>query len=139
MAKTILVDFDTERSRDFEEIRPIGILLERGDRPGFDSQYLQSVTDDEDETGHDNYVRTMEATELFRELWDKGDTLEGIGGETSVAQLFTYLADNSYLGLRLRSLGMVDDAVTLQAAFEMYVVNGEPLPVMSDEEFPVDV
>ena len=50
-----------------------------------------------------------------------------------------HLADQSYLGLRLRSLGDVDDGVTLQEAFELYVVQQEPLVAANDKEFPVDV
>lgn len=135
MSKTILVDFDTELFRTFEDQRPIGVLLERGNgEPGFESQYLQTVTDDEEETGHDNYVRTMQVVDEFRAAWNQGGTVD-----ISVPELFTYLADNSYLGLRLRSLGKVDDGVTLEEAFDLYVVVESPLPVMDDEEFPTDV
>jgi len=135
MSKTILVDFDTSQGRDFERQRPIGVLLQRVGRAGFDVQYLESITEDS-EDGHDNYVRTMQAVEEFQLRWDKGDELPGM---TTVRQLFTYLADQSYLGLRLRSLGDVDDAVTLAEAFELYVVQQEPLVLARDEEFPVDV
>ena len=135
MAKTILVDFDTELFRTFEDQRPIGVLLERGDgKPGFESQYLQEVTDDEVDTGHDNYVRTMQVVDEFRTAWNSGG-----GVDISVSELFTYLADNSYLGLRLRSLGKVDDGVTLEEVFNLYVVGEAPLPVVDDEEFPQDV
>lgn len=135
MSKTILVDFDTSKGRDFEKQRPIGVLLERVGRPGFDSQYLESITEDSDD-GHDNYVRTTQVVDEFRLRWDKGDELKGM---TSVRQLFTYLADQSYLGLRLRSLGDVDDGVTLAEAFDLYVVQALPLVAANDEEFPVDV
>lgn len=133
--KAILVDFDTEPGRDFADVRPIGVLLERKPGEGFDSLYLQTVTDDEDDTGHDNYVRTMNATEAFREIWDKGLDAEPIA---TVEELFTYLATNGYLGLRLRALGKVDDAVTLEEAFDLYVVQAKPLVEMSDEEFPIN-
>lgn len=135
MSKTILVDFDTEPGRDFERVRPIGVLLERSGRAGFDSQYLEAVTEEGD-SGHDNWVRTMQAVEEFRLRWDHGDEFRGM---VTVRELFTYLADNSYLGLRLRSLGDVDDGVSLAEVFERYVVQAEPLPILSDEEFPVDV
>lgn len=135
MSKTILVDFDTEPGRSFDRVRPIGVLLERVGRAGFDTQYLEVVTEEGD-SGHDNYVRTMEVTNEFSLRWDKGDELKGMA---TVRELFTYLADQSYLGLRLRSLGDVDDGVTLQEAFELYVVQQEPLVAANDKEFPVDV
>ncbi len=135
MSKTILIDFDTELFRTFEDQRPIGVLLERGNGdPGFDTQYLFTVTDDEDETGHDNYMQTAQAVEEFRSAWDQGAPVE-----IRVADLFTYLADQSYLGLRLRTLSKVDDSVTLEEAFNLYVVGETPLPVLDDEEFPTDV
>lgn len=130
--KAILVDFDTEPGRDFEDVRPIGVLLERGALAGFDSLYLATVTQDEDDTGHDNYVRTMEAVAEWREMWDKG--LPNTG-KVTVSELFAYLAENGYLGLRLRSVGKVDDSVTLEEAFLKYVVSGEALEAIEDEEF----
>ncbi len=130
--KHIIVDFDTEGylGRDFDAVRPIGVLLERGEQAGFDSLYLESVTEEQD-SGHDNYVRTMEATQTIRDIWDAG--LEE--PTVTVEQLFTRLADAGYLGLRLRSLGKVDDGVTLQEVFDQYVVQAEPLTVFDDEEF----
>ena len=137
--RAVLVDFDTSGPRrGFDSVRPIGILLERVGSPGFDSMYLEGVTDGED-PGHDNYVRTMQAVELFREMWDKGEAPQGVTEATETRALLTYLADNSYLGVRLRSLGLVPDETTLGEAFETYVVRAEALPVSDDEEFPVEV
>jgi hypothetical protein len=133
--KSILVDFDTEPGRYFEDIHPIGVLLERGSVPGFDTMYLPSVTDDAD-SGHDNYVRTMEQVAEFRQAWDKGEETPGM---TTVEKLFMYLATGGYLGLRLRTIGKVEDGVTLEEAFDLYVVQEKPLAAMRDEEFPVDV
>ena len=132
MAKTILVDFDTEsrEGRDFEVIRPIGVLLEYGEAAGFESLYDFAVTDEQD-SGHDNYVRTMQATEEQRAKWDQGED-PGV----SVAELFTYIADQSYIGTRFRTVGIVDDSVTLTEAYERFVENQEPLPVIDDEELP---
>lgn len=129
--KAILVDFDTEKGRDPTDNEPIGVLLERGERAGFDSFYTEAVTEEQD-SGHDNYVRMMLAVESFRDAWDKGGDDPGV----SVVELFTYLVDNSYLGLRFRTLGKVDDSVTIGEAYKRFVENGEPLPVLSDEEFP---
>ncbi len=134
--KAIIVDFDTEVGREFEQARPIGILLERLELPGFDSLYLETVTDDEDDTGHDNYVRMMEAVADLRLAYDKGLPLEGL---PTVEELFTRLADGSYLGLRLRVLGKIENDVTLEAAFEQYVTDATPLVIRSDEEFTKDV
>lgn len=134
--KAIIVDFDTEVGREFEQARPIGVLLERLEPAGFESLYLESVTEDEDETGHDNYVRMMEATADIRRAYDKGQPTPGL---VTVEEMFTRLADGSYLGLRLRVLGKVDDGVSLEEAFEQYVTLGQPLVIRSDEEFPQDV
>lgn len=131
--RTILVDFDTEPGRNFDDVRPIGVLLERFEGAGFDSMYLESVTEEGD-SGHDNYVRTMTETQEFRDRWDAG---EDVGAPVSA--YFTYLADNSYLGLRLRVLGKVDDGVTLQEAFDKYVVRAEPQVLQDDGEFPSEV
>jgi len=128
--RTILVDFDTDAGRDFNDIVPIGVLLERADGASFESLYTEAVTERGD-SGFDNYVSTMEATSDFRDVWDSG-------GDSSqfptVKDLFIYVADNSYLGLRFRAIGMVDDSATLQEVFDLYVVQQEPLPVISDEE-----
>jgi len=128
--RTLLVDFDTDPGRHFEAIRPIGVLLEREGGQGFESRYLEAVTESGD-SGFDNYERTMAETQEFRDQWNTGES-PGV----TVKEYFTYLADNSYLGLRLRTLGMVEDAATLEQAFERYVVQAEPLPELDDEEFP---
>ena len=96
--------------------------------------HLAQARKQEQADGHDNYIRTLEVVDPFRIIWDNG----GDPG-VSVAQLFTYLADQSYLGLRLRSLGKVDSDVSLDEVYERYVAQAEPLEPMSDEEFPVDV
>lgn len=134
--KAIIVDFDTEIGREFEQARPIGVLLERDVLPGFDSLYLETVTNDEDDTGHDNYVRMMDAVADVRFAYDKGQPLEGM---VSVEEMFTRLADDSYLGVRLRTLGKVEDGVSLEEAFTQYVTLEQPLVIRSDEEFPTDV
>jgi len=132
MSRFVLVDFDTERrdGRDFEVVRPIGVLLER-DTEGFESLYLDEVTEGRD-TGSDNYRRTMEAVDEFRTKWDTGQPVE-----ITVGQLFTYLSVGSYLGLRYRTVGMLDDGVTIEEAFQTYVVDREPLPELREgEELP---
>lgn len=125
--RAILVDFDTEPGRAFEDVRPIGVLVEREGGSGFESLYLEAVTEEGD-SGHDNYVRTMAQTQEFRDRWDLG---EDVGAPVST--YFEYLAESGYLGLRLRTLGFLDDGVTLQEAFDQYVVRAEPL-VASDRE-----
>lgn len=134
MSKTILVDFDTEPGREFDDLRPIGVLLESLDPIGFTSRYLAAVTEEQD-SGHDNYLRTMSAVEELRTGWEVGEP-EAVTA-ASVVEFFVWLADNSYLGLRFRTLGMVDEAVTLDEAFDLYVVQASPLRVLSDEEFPI--
>lgn len=132
MSRHVLIDFRTEGhlGREFDSIKPIGILMERADGRGFESRYLPEVTEDQD-AGHDNYVRTMQATDEFRDAWNNGFPVA-----VTVGELFTYLADQSYLGTRFRSLGMVDDGVTIEDAYRRYVVGAEPLPVLDDEELP---
>jgi len=61
------------------------------------------------------------------------------GGPFDAVRLFTYLADNTYLGLRLHTVGLVEDGMTIDEAFSRFVVNREPLPALEDEELPVDV
>ncbi len=133
MPLAILIDFDTEGplSRNFDEVIPIGVLLEDAVE-GFVTKYLESVTEDQD-SGHDNWVRTMSKVEGVVEEYRKQ------GGTFEAARLFTYLADNSYLGLRLHSVGLVDDGMTIDEAFSRFVVKREPLPVLEDEELPIDV
>lgn len=133
MSLAILVDFDTEGplSRSFDEVTPIGVLLEDAVE-GFLVKYLESVTEEQD-FGHDNWVRMMSKVEGVVEEYRKQ------GGTFDAARLFTYLADNSYLGLRLHSVGLVEDGMTIDEAFSRFVVNQEPLPVIEDEELPVDV
>lgn len=130
MPRAILVDFDTEDalSRSFDEVRPIGVLIE-DEVEGFVSRYLDLVTEDQG-SGHDNWIRTMEAVTGQVEEWRKR------GVELNVPALFTYLADNTYLGLRLHTVGLIPDGMSTEEAFEAYVVNGQPLPLISDEELP---
>lgn len=133
MSKAILIDFSTEHQlgTSIAGLVPIGVYLERATR-GFDSLYLTSITEDS-EAGHDNYVRTMEAVEEFRFEWDHFDRQLAKG--VSVEELFVYISQQSYLGLRYRVIGKVEDSVTLEEAFTKYVVNQEPMTVLDDEEF----
>jgi len=133
MPLAILVDFDTESplARNFDEVIPIGVLLEDAVE-GFLTKYLESVTEEQD-SGHDNWVRTMSKVEGVVEEYRK------FGGPFDAVRLFTYLADNTYLGLRLHAVGLVEDGMTIDEAFSRFVVNREPLPALEDEELPVDV
>ncbi len=133
MSLAILIDFNTEGplSRNFDEVIPIGVLLEDAVE-GFVTKYLESVTEEQD-SGHDNWVRTMSKVEGVVEEYRKQ------GGSFDAARLFTYLADNTYLGLRLHTVGLVDNGMTIDEAFTKFVENGEPLPALEDEELPVDV
>lgn len=130
MSKLILVDFNTEGalSRNFDEVEPIGVLLE-DEIEGFRTLYSTAVTESQG-PGHDNWIRTLAAVAAQLMGYQKrGEPLD-------VPELFTYLADNSYLGLRLRAVGRVDDEMTIQEAFDRFVVNREPLPLLEDEELP---
>lgn len=133
MPLAILIDFNTEDAlaRNFDHVTPIGVLLEDATE-GFLVKYLETVTEDQD-IGHDNWVRTMTAVERYVEDYRKrGESFDAV-------RFFTYLADNTYLGLRLHTVGLVENGMTIDEAFTKFVVNREPLPALEDEELPVDV
>lgn len=126
--KAVLVDFDTVVGRDFSRIHPIGLFLETPEG-GIEMRWRTVFEDGEADS--DNYLRTLKAVESWLEGWRSGSLPEGA---PTARQMLTYLADQSYLGTRYRSISMLEDDVSLEEAFKRFVVHEEPLPVVADAE-----
>lgn len=118
---TVLVDFDTHMGRDFEVQRPIGVWLTRADG-GIDLRYRPEVEDGED-PGNDNYLLTYQSLEEFVDGW-RGGTMT-----PDFAALLEYLSETTYLGRCFRTFSEVPDEMTIDEAYERFVVNEEALPV----------
>ena len=116
----IMGDFDTSGGRDFEALRPIGVWLTQADG-GISLRYRPEVEDGED-VGHDNYLRTLRSLEDPVDQWRAGKALPDF------AELLVRVSDSSYLGLTFRTIGIVDDAMSIDEAFERFVIAEEPLP-----------
>lgn len=131
MSKAMLVDFDAEAGFNFDEMRRIGVVIEDGSG-GVSLRYRSEVIEDEADTGFLDYVRTLQRIEPFLEAWNRRAESQ------DWRVIFTRLANESYLGLRFRVVSLVEDEVTVDDAYERYVVNGEDIPVVEDEEL-IDV
>lgn len=116
----VLVDFDTHMGRGFEKYVPIGVwvTLPNG---GLDVRYLDDVTEG-DHPGFENYLRTYQELEQHLDAWRAGQE------EPDFPALLEWCQEMTYLGFRFRTLAEIEE-MTLDEAFERYVVRAEALPV----------
>ncbi len=121
--RTILVDF-LVADREIDDYEPIGCWLTSPDGSQCEVRYTEFV----EEEPLDEYLRTMG----FLEQWLEAQRIEDVDWPTVLVRA----ADNSYLGLKFRSIGHVEDDVEIDAAFVRYVVQGVRLDDRADEELP---
>jgi hypothetical protein len=88
-------------------------------------KYRSEVEDAEDD-GHDNYLRTLRSLEEFVDQWRSGQ------GKPDFPALLEYVTEVGYLGWTFRTVGVVDDPITISEAFERFVMDEEPLPVSEE-------
>lgn len=117
----VLVDFDTHMGRDFDAQVPIGVWVTRPDG-GVDLRYLTEVTEG-DHPGFDNYLRTYQQLEEHLDAWRAGTA------QPDFEELLQWVTETAYLGFKFSTLAEFDEEISLDEAFDRFVVNGEPLPV----------
>ena len=123
--RVVMVDFDTSRGTDFGKVRPIGVFLAS---PDGKAVVLRYRPEDEEEPS-DNYFGTMTYVQPFLDEWRHGFPV-------AWSQLLVRMEEQTYLGLRFRTVSLVPDEMTVEEAFERFVVKAEPLPVVDEKELP---
>jgi hypothetical protein len=119
-----MVDFATP-IRSMESYFPIGVWCASPDGSSVELRYQSEV----EEEPHDNYLRTMSVLGGVLDAWRRGDAVRW---DVELVRA----AGNDYLGLRFRTLSQVDDEVTIDEAYEQFVVRQEPLPEVELKELP---
>lgn len=128
MSRVIVIDFVLgEGESGFTAAQPIGVILEN-DSGGVDIRYRDEAIESDSSPVNEAYMSTMLYLERWLQAWRSGEA------EVDWEQVLTKLADSSYLSIRYRNISRVGDEMTIEDAYETFVVEGEPLPIVPDEE-----
>lgn len=124
MSKNVVIDYDTLGSFEIEDFVPIGVVIEDGTGDVAIRYTLEAVDD-----VHPRYQAMVRHLESSREAWNRR------AEEQDWTQIFGRLVNQSYPGIKFRIGTFVEDEMTVDEAFERFVVRREtPEDISVDDE-----
>lgn len=124
MSRVVLVDFETNPEGDIELYRPIGVVLVSPDGRDVEVRYTDEAADEPS----DNYLRTTAYLQPHLDEWRHGQA------DFEWRDILVRMVEGAVLTLRFHTIATVPDEMTIDEAYERFVLQQEPLPDTSDEE-----